>query len=413
MGRLVKESIAFQNTTFFDELTLAFDEVKNLKETDVGDSEPIYRISKIIKNHTNLNITIDAENDYPPCIDIPNIDRNNPLINAAQRAIVNSTDGLTMIESSNEVLHGTVNIKTAKVSGVFSDIKAKMYLGKAFIQGNKYSSQELAAITLHEVGHLFTYFEFITRTVRTNQVLAGLSKILDGSENQEKREVALLSAKKALKLDKLDLSQLKDVNTKTTQVVLIDAVVKETRTELGYNLFAESSWEYLCDQFSARHGAGVHLATALSKIYKSHNNISYRSLAVYLAVEMIKVILISSNLAFLGILFLMVMFDSQDGGGYDLPSARLKRIRDQATQYLKNKQISDVERRRILDEIESIDKLLAEMTNRKQLFTYIHEFFSKRTRDERAYRKLQYELEDIAMNDLYVKAAEFKLMGNT
>ena len=412
MGRLVKESIAFQNTTFFDELTLAFDEVKNLKETDVGDSEPIYRISKIIKNHTNLNITIDAENDYPPCIDIPNIDRNNPLINAAQRAIVNSTDGLTMIESSNEVLHGTVNIKTAKVSGVFSEIKAKMYLGKAFIQGNKYSSQELAAITLHEVGHLFTYFEFITRTVRTNQVLAGLSKILDGSENQEKREVALLSAKKALKLDKLDLSQLKDVNTKTTQVVLIDALVKETRTELGYNLFAESSWEYLCDQFSARHGAGVHLATALSKIYKSQYNISYRSLAVYLAVEMIKVILIS-NLAFLGILFLVVMFDSQDGGGYDLPSARLKRIRDQATQYLKNKQISDVERRRILDEIESIDKLLAEMTNRKQLFTYIHEFFSKRTRDERAYRKLQYELEDIAMNDLYVKAAEFKLMGNT
>ncbi|MFW9602083.1 MAG: hypothetical protein ACMV1B_07175 [Prevotella sp.] len=412
MGRLVKESIAFQNTTFFDELTLAFDEVKNLKETDVGDSEPIYRISKIIKNHTNLNITVDAENDYPPCIDIPNIDRNNPLINAAQRAIVNSTDGLTMIESSNEVLHGTVNIKTAKVSGVFSDIKAKMYLGKAFIQGNKFSSQELAAITLHEVGHLFTYFEFITRTVRTNQVLAGLSKILDGSENQEKREVALLSAKKALKLDKLDLSQLKDVNTKTTQVVLIDALVKETRTELGYNLFAESSWEYLCDQFSARHGAGVHLATALSKIYKSQYNISYRSLAVYLAVEMIKVILIA-NLAFLGILFLLVMFDSQDGGGYDLPSARLKRIRDQATQYLKNKQISDVERRRILDEIESIDKLLAEMTNRKQLFTYIHEFFSKRTRDERAYRKLQYELEDIAMNDLYVKAAEFKLMGNT
>lgn len=412
MGQLVKESIAFQSSTFFDELTLAFDEVKNLKENEVGDSEPIYRISKIIKNHTNLNITIDAENDYPPCIDIPNIDRNNPLINAAQRAIVNSTDGLTMIESSSDVLHGTVNIKTAKVSGVFSDIKAKMYLGKAFIQGNKYTSQELAAITLHEVGHLFTYFEFITRTVRTNQVLAGLSKILDGSENQEKREVALLSAKKALKLDKLDLSQLKDVNTKTTQVVLIDALVKETRTELGYNLFAESSWEYLCDQFSARHGAGVHLATALSKIYKSNYNISYRSLAVYLAVEMIKVILIS-NITFLGILFLVVMFDSQDGGGYDLPSARLKRIRDQATQYLKNKQISDVERRRILDEIESIDKLLAEMTNRKQLFTYIHEFFSKRTRDERAYRKLQYELEDIAMNDLYVKAAEFKLMGNT
>ena len=227
-----------------------------------------------------------------------------------------------------------------------------------------------------------------------------------------KDSIGILPIFQCIFADKLDLSQLKDVNTKTTQVVLIDALVKETRTELGYNLFAESSWEYLCDQFSARHGAGVHLATALSKIYKSHYNISYRSLAVYLAVEMIKVILIS-NLAFLGILFLVVMLDSQDGGGYDLPSARLKRIRDQATQYLKNKQISDVERRRILDEIESIDKLLAEMTNRKQLFTYIHEFFSKRTRDERAYRKLQYELEDIAMNDLYVKAAEFKLMGNT
>ena len=411
MARLIQESISFQKTTFFDELTIAFEEIKKLKFEDVSDSEPIYRISKIIRNHTNLNIVIDSENDYPPCIEIPNIDRNNPLINSAQRGLVNSTDGLFLIKNADRTLHGTVDIKNAKVTGIFSEIKAKMYLGKYFIHSPNFTPEELAAISLHEVGHLFTYFEFFSRTVYTNQVLAGLSRVLDGSEVQSKREIALVAAKKALNLDKVDLSQFKDINTQTTQVVLIDALVKETRTELGYNLFAESSWEYLCDQFAARHGAGVHLATALSKIYKSQYNIAYRSLPLYLLVEILKLLSVA-NLVFLVIAFILVMMDSQDGGGYDLPAARLKRIRDQATQHLKNQKISKDDRRRTLEEISDIDNLLAQMSNRKQLFTYLHEFFSKHTRDEREYRKLQYQLEEIAMNNLYVKAAEFKLMGN-
>ena len=39
MARLIQESISFQKTTFFDELTIAFEEIKKLKFEDVSDSE--------------------------------------------------------------------------------------------------------------------------------------------------------------------------------------------------------------------------------------------------------------------------------------------------------------------------------------------------------------------------------------
>jgi len=187
-------------------------------------------------------------------------------------------------------------------------------------------------------------------------------------------------------------------------------VVSQTRSELGYNLYAESSWEYLSDQFAARHGAGADLARALEKIYRKSGNIAFRSLGMYFLVEAIKIVLIY-NSAGIGMAVILMLMDSQDGGGYDLPGARLKRIRDQATEYIKDKTLSNSERSRILEEIHVIDSVIKGLTNRKQLATYIHEFISKRTRDERAYRKLQQELESLALNDLYIKAAEFKLLG--
>lgn len=403
------ESILFQNTGFFDELVLTYEELKTMPQAEVPDSEQIHRISKIIKKHTGLEVIIDTASGHNFCIELPQVDRNNPLINNAYRQFNSSADGLAMINKADGVIHGTVDIGKARVSGVFAELSGRMHIDFSSRDLKKLSPQELAAVTLHEVGHLFTYFEFFSRSVFTNQVIAGLSKILDGVENQDKREIALTTAKKKLQLDKLDLSKIKGLSGKTVEVVFIDAVVQQTRTELGYNLFAESSWEYLADQFVARHGAGVHLASALDKVYRSYGNIAYRSLGVYILVEALKLTMLYTGIG-LGIAFIMISMDSQDGGGYDLPAARLKRIRDQGTEYVKDKTISNKEKARVIEDIRVIDKLLSEMTNRKQLVTFIHEFVSKRTRDERNYRQLQYDLEKLALNDLYVKAAEFELL---
>lgn len=410
MKRLfVTESILFQSTGFFDELVLTYEELKGMNQAEVPDSEQVHRISKIIKKYTNLEVIIDTASGHNFCIELPQVDRNNPLINNLYRQFNSSADGLAMINKADGVIRGTVDIAKAKVSGVFAELSGRMHVDFSNRDIKKLTAQELAAITLHEIGHLFTYFEFFSRSVFTNQVIAGLSKILDGVENQDKREIALTTAKKKLGLDKVDLSKIKDLNTAAVEIVFVDAVVQETRTELGYNLFAESSWEYLSDQFAARHGAGVHLATALDKVYRGYGNIAYRSLGVYILVEVLKLALLYMG-AGAGLAIIMISMDSQDGGGYDLPAARLKRIRDQGTAYIKDKAISNQEKVRVLEDIKVIDKLMSEMTNRKQLLTYIHEFVSKRTRDERAYRKLQYELENIALNNLYVKAAEFELL---
>ena len=111
----------------------------------------------------------------------------------------------------------------------------------------------------------------------------------------------------------------------------------------------------------------------------------------------------------LSILFIVV--DSASGGTYDLPVARFKRVRDQAIQYLKDTSISKEDKTRVLDDIAAIDSILKGMNERKQLATIIHEFCSKRTRDERTYRKLQQDLEHIAMNDLFVKSAQLSQLS--
>ena len=81
-------------------------------------------------------------------------------------------------------------------------------------------------------------------------------------------------------------------NKKVAEIVIITNIVKETVSELGCNIYDFSTWEYLADQYAARHGAGRYLATGLEKTYKSIGDISFRSTSNYLAMEALKVFLI-------------------------------------------------------------------------------------------------------------------------
>jgi len=402
------ESISFQETILFKELALTFKDLKEVKVAEIPDHEAVSRLSKVVEHHTGLNVFFDFTENYDPHVDVPNLDRNNPLIIDMYREFVKSTDGLSMINKAGNAIHGTIDLKNSKVSGVFTEIKVTVYMGASYISGVRFNENELAAIVLHELGHMFTYFEFITRTVTTNQVLAGLSKAMDGVETQDKKMIALTSAKKALKLEELDLKDISELDKDAISIVYISSSVEKSRSELGYNIYDLTSWEYLSDQFCARHGAYASLVSALEKIYKGQYNLAFRSTGGYLFVEVLKLVLMPFSPV---LVILLIVIDSANGGTYDLPIARFKRVRDQAVQYLKDTNITKENRARVLMDIAAIDSILKGMSERKQLATIIHEFCSKRTRDERTYRKLQQDLEHIAMNDLFVKSAQLSQLS--
>jgi len=274
------QSIEFQEgSMFFKELALSIkelQEIKNVKE--IIDSDVVQRLSKIIDYHTGLNITIEI-GQTDPCIEIPQINKNNILINSIIKNSANSFDGLKLIADADGVVRGTVNLKTSKVTGIFSEFSTIMHMPLYMFQSTKFTPEEISAIMLHETGHIFVFCEFMSRTITTNQALAGMSKALDKSNSVDEREMVFITIKKKMNLTDLDAAELsKSTNTKISEIVVLTNIITQTRSELGSNIYDFSSWEYLCDQFAARHGAGRYTVTGLEKLYKGQWNISFRSI---------------------------------------------------------------------------------------------------------------------------------------
>lgn len=413
---LALESIDFQSLMFFKELTAAYVELKGMKQTAIADSDVAARMAGVIKHHTGLNVTMDL-GEYDPMVEIPMVNKNNVLINSFIRNYLNSSDGIKMIGASENVVRGSVNMKTGKVTGVFSEVASTIYMPIYMISSPKFTAEEMAAITLHEIGHLFTYYEFMARSVTTNQVLAGMAKALDASGTVEEREMVLISVKKALNLTEMDHKALaRSSNSKVAEVVVITNVSKNIESELGSNVYDFSTWEALADQYAARQGAYRHLVTALDKLYRGSWNISFRSLPGFLAMEAFKATLFLGAFfmpgpvvgTFLSLAVSLFAMDGAGDGTYDRPGARFKRVRNQIIENLKDRKLSKDDQARLQADLTAIDNILNTVEDRRQFTNVIWDFIAPSSRRAWNQMRLQRELEDIAANDLFAKAAELR-----
>lgn len=408
LDHVAMESVDFQSPVFFKELALSFSELKKLKKDEIGDSDIATNLSKIVAHHTGLNVVFDiGEND--PSVEIPMVDKNNPLINSFIRNYISSSDGIKMIANAGGVARGTVSLRTGKVSGIFTEIKSKIWLPVRMLITDKFTPEEIAAITLHEVGHLFTYYEFITRTVTTNQVLAGLAKALDGTESIDQREAVLINVKRAMNLKDMDTRELaKSNNKKVAEIVVVSNIVKQTESEIGSNVYDFSTWEMLADQFAARFGAGRDLVTGLDKLYRGSWNISFRSLPAYLALEALKLV---SLFIIPGMALIIMSIDGAGDGTYDRPGARMKRIRNQIVENLKDTKLSKDDQERLKADLAAIDDVLKCIEDRRQFVGVLWDVLIPSARKALNQERLQKDLEAIAANDLFVKAADLKALA--
>jgi hypothetical protein len=419
--QISQESIDFQKgSMFFRDLTNAFKELCKEKGKTIYDSPVAGLIEKIIKHHTNMTVVF-ALGENGPSIRVPEFNKNNVLANELYKYYATSAAGIDLINSTGKAIRGGVNLKTSKVSGIFSEIKVILHYPVSELLNPKFIPEEHASFVLHEVGHMFTYFEFMNHVVTTNQVLAGMSRALDESNTIEERESVFITIKKSQKLSNLDVKTLaKSTDNKVAEIVVLTNIFKQLESELGTNIYDETSWEYLSDQFCARHGAGRYLITGLDKSFKDMSLIAYRSTPVYLFMEVIKLALLIVPLskAMMVVRFLALSIIISDGIGsrtdnYDTPEARIKRVRNQIVEHLKDKKLSGDDRERLLADIAAIDEILKHIDDRRQflgvLWDTIVPWAHKRYNQE----MLQKDLEAIAVNDLFVKSAEIKQLSKS
>jgi len=104
----------------------------------------------------------------------------------------------------------------------------------------------------------------------------------------------------------------------------------------------------------------------------------------------------------------LAAMDSSGDGTQDTPEARFKRVRNQIVENIKNNTLSKNDVEKLNDDIKIIDSILKDVHDRRQFFGVIWDALNVFNYKQLNQKKLQQELEAIAANDLFIKAAEFK-----
>lgn len=444
-----QEAIAFQGTTLFDALAAIIGDYRK-KRVFTDESLKESGIAECIQKFTNIQIKLNLS-DAPDEINdamvaIQPLEDVNPLMSRENivklreyymRAAAKSTDEKPFI------FEGIIDRKTGKVSGVYSRMVTGMYLGKAIIADvNFLTDAEVAALIIHEVGHVFSHYEYLGRLLTMNFILGSLVETFQSNDPYERRRQVLIHSINKLELPKEVLEMLStdfkpDSDAESTVLSLMTGALAATMSATGTSVYDARSWEQLADQFSVRHGAGAAQATGLDKCYRRHGHLATMSKPTALITDAIhQVIEISQGLAGPAIFGLLsaAAFGSVVGGAvigagmavikaldilylmatsdprreiYDSPKQRIITLRRQMTEELKLKNLSKARRARVLEDLKVVDNIDNSMSGYEGFFTIVLDTLNPRNRDAKKMEKFQKKLEELVSNRLFITSAQF------
>lgn len=315
------------------------------------------------------------------------------------------------IQAEGALARGWADLRTGKLGGVASFLPFGLYIPPRLLYGTKLTPEELAARTLHEIGHIFTSVAYLGRQVTTNTVLQELASELDRDPEPERREVVFYSVQQALKLKRLDPKDLVKVTNKSVVFAMIlDAIEREKRSDINSSVYDLVTWEAESDQFATRFGAGVALATGFAKEY---GRSSYAVLNVVQQIALIVITVIGASVFSLAIvpwliILSTVFWASSLPSVYDEPKHRLQRIRNDVQREMKDQNLDEPSRRRIQAQLDAIDSQINAVMNTPDIFRKIIRWFPTRARDRFNQEALQNDLENLAANKLFEHAAALR-----
>lgn len=424
------ESISFQKDRFHRELTAIVEQARTKNTKDFSDLE--ISLSKCIKDNCNINFDVQV-GDHQMSTEPPSIDKNSPMIQGYgwEDSTLSKTSLADVRKSTAKEVRALIDSNAMWVDGYFANLppvrmllNASMLIGNnsfmhKLFDGRKYTPGEISAIILHEVGHIWTFFEFIVRFRTTNQILQAMIRELDGTEDHGKREITIREAGEALGLKDIDAQDLMRKKDVTVYTVVISNLARLNRSQTGVEGYDINSFEALSDQFATRNGAGRDLVTALDKLYKG--TIYRRGWVSYLFVEFLKVAVAILGIAgvasgnvvgaynifvlLTGLLLADSHHDWYDKGGY-----RFKRIRNQLIEELKNPNLERENAARIRYDIDMIDQVAERYKDHTQLIGLVYDYLIPSGITKRKEIEFQQQLEGLAANKLFYYSTAFKIL---
>lgn len=408
------EAIAYQTTKFHEELT---DKVDQFRKAGIFTTQEAAKmgIPKLIEDYTGMSVRIDIEASWAPnaMIRIPDMDKNHPMLNNFYRGWFTNNDMHTISKMVNDKFTGVIDRKNARVAGHFSKITAPLYLTTAILKSEKFTAREIAGVMLHELGHLYTYFERIIDLVSINYAAWSAAERIMKTELDADRVVILTEFSNAVDAKLIEMETMAKMDGKEVIFThLVCETVKNRRNEEGDMVYSYRGYEFSSDQFAVRHGAGVDLAAALDKVYRSQFlNPSYISWPTHVAIQSIGFLyhVLMASTGFGGALFtaIVLLAARPMNKTYDDPRQRMERIKREMVGELKLK-LSDERRRQLVSDIEAIDTMMSGINDKAEWLEAIWKYLIPAGRSNQAKMEFQQSLERLANNNLFLQAARLE-----
>lgn len=414
-----------------------FDVVKNVTEID--------KIVDLIKKRTGITIRFIKDqailNAYSNNAAIIPFTNNifNPMIKPEDKESFFDLDlvtaGKELEQSMTEQIKklsrqpSVVDAKKGFISGGYADLVFDIIVDfKGLSKSLKMTASEIAAVIMHEIGHVFTWLHFNNKLVVINEALYNIHSAVKKADEDKRYSIVYQELKT---IDgKITEKQVKDMisgNVLSASMAYYDFITRNTEfsnlcVSLGNRNNGYNS-ETVADQFAVRMGFGDSLFTALNKISKTTNGSLANFMIMTLMVDLFMVYLLlpliilspvllaytTAIAATISLLLNSIMSIIGDNT-YKYDRERLQKVVNETIDSVKD--VKDVAfKKAVISNVKMMKSVINKLPDEHGAMSKFFMMISKNTRIEQAYSAQQDLLERIASNELFVKAVELELQS--
>lgn len=412
------EAIAHQGKSkLFQELV---ELIRTFKESGKYDNEEAARlkISDMIEKHTGISVQISVVPHpfYGLAVEPPDLDPNNAIWQNAVRPFLKGADLNRVTKALGGSFEGVIDKRDCMVYGAFAALICPLYITTATLSDVKYEAEKIAAGILHELGHIWSYFERLIDLVSANLVMQAASENIMKTDDMVQRVKLIAETEKYLGVE---IPNKETIAETTKQGVLYTHLVcesiKNRRNVEGDEIYSKRGFEFSSDQFAVRHGAGAHLAGALDLIERSSFfNSSYMSWPTHIAVQIVSFVttlvghgalaIATSGMSIL-LSAIVLMAAKPTDKIYDDPKERFNRIENEIRSELKDKSITDARRKEVLEDLETVKRLSEDVEDKMSWLEAVWLYLIPVGRKANKSKEFQQSLEALANNELYEASA--------
>lgn len=441
------ETIDYQiKDPVIEQLSAVFENYKKGKYTTntVGEA-----IAKVMQKRFNIQCTVevDSKTEANACYFTVDVADSSTLYgNFAQWAqydknfikhVANTQYGIVkgILKGDLSPL-GVLDNKKAVLKGLFSQIPIKFMITKGALDG--YNPLQCTATMLHEMGHCWTFFEYIGTTLFRNAFIAtSVKEFLDVKQKEERFKIML--AKKnvyGLEIDPKTLAELKEEDAVP---IIVGAFNRVFKYETGYVEYNDTTVEAIADQFMSRFGLGYHSImkfsakpnlddarlggpirrTVIQYILATVGSITLAVIFPFIGMGAIGLFnsVFTAAMAYFNASYVVKVIKSYSdvltgSSSYDVDKQRMQRIYNETLGYLKNPKIPKELTMKLLGELREMAKMIEKSEGYDNLAVKFRRWFDSDFRSQLAKREYQILVESLLANELYVQAAKIKHIGN-